>query len=42
MFPIYRSDNDPARYYDGYNKLRTWAYNSLDQYKVCYLRVDCA
>ncbi|CAM0909165.1 unnamed protein product [Alopecurus aequalis] len=33
-----RSDNDPARYYDGYSKLRTWAYNSLDQYKVCYIK----
>uniref|UniRef100_A0ACD5ZZP5 Uncharacterized protein n=1 Tax=Avena sativa TaxID=4498 RepID=A0ACD5ZZP5_AVESA len=34
-----RSDNDPARYYDGYNKLRTWAYSSLDQYKHELLRV---
>ena len=33
-----RPDNDPARYYDGYNKLRSWAYNSLDQYKVCYIK----
>ncbi|XP_039805124.1 tol-Pal system protein TolA-like [Panicum virgatum] len=28
------SDNDPARYHDGYSKLRTWAYSSLDQYKA--------
>uniref|UniRef100_A0A0E0LIC1 TFIID subunit TAF5 NTD2 domain-containing protein n=1 Tax=Oryza punctata TaxID=4537 RepID=A0A0E0LIC1_ORYPU len=28
-----RSENDPARYYDGYSKLRTWAYSSLDHYK---------
>ncbi|EMS49310.1 Transcription initiation factor TFIID subunit 5 [Triticum urartu] len=34
-----RPDNDPARYYDGYNKLRSWAYNSLDQYKHELLRV---
>jgi hypothetical protein len=35
-----RSENDPARYYDGYSKLRTWAYSSLDQYKVCYTYID--
>ncbi|XP_044428621.1 transcription initiation factor TFIID subunit 5 [Triticum aestivum] len=34
-----RSDNDPARYHDGYNKLRTWAYSSLDQYKHELLRI---
>uniref|UniRef100_A0A0E0Q0V8 TFIID subunit TAF5 NTD2 domain-containing protein n=1 Tax=Oryza rufipogon TaxID=4529 RepID=A0A0E0Q0V8_ORYRU len=34
-----RSENDPARYYDGYSKLRTWAYSSLDQYKHELLRV---
>lgn len=34
-----RSDNDPARYYDGYSRLRTWAYSSLDQYKHELLRV---
>ncbi|KAM3297656.1 hypothetical protein ACQJBY_039537 [Aegilops geniculata] len=34
-----RPDNNPARYYDGYNKLRSWAYNSLDQYKHELLRV---
>jgi len=28
-----RSDNDPGRYHDGYSRLRTWAYSSLDQYK---------
>ncbi|BAT00539.1 Os07g0205200 [Oryza sativa Japonica Group] len=33
-----RSENDPARYYDGYSKLRTWAYSYLDHYKVCYMR----
>ena len=32
----YRSDNDPGRYHDGYSRLRTWAYSSLDQYKVHY------
>uniref|UniRef100_A0A0D9WSN0 TFIID subunit TAF5 NTD2 domain-containing protein n=1 Tax=Leersia perrieri TaxID=77586 RepID=A0A0D9WSN0_9ORYZ len=34
-----RSENDPARYSDGYSKLRTWAYSSLDQYKHELLRV---
>ncbi|XP_006656305.1 transcription initiation factor TFIID subunit 5 [Oryza brachyantha] len=34
-----RSENDPARYYDGYSKLRTWAYSSLDLYKHELLRV---
>ncbi|XP_006657544.1 transcription initiation factor TFIID subunit 5-like isoform X2 [Oryza brachyantha] len=34
-----RSENDPARYYDGYSKLRTWAYSSLDQYKHELLRI---
>lgn len=29
-----RSENDPTRYRDGYSKLRSWAYNSLDLYKV--------
>jgi len=32
-----RSDNDPARYYDGYSRLRTWAYSSLDQYKIFFV-----
>ncbi|GJM97848.1 hypothetical protein PR202_ga14804 [Eleusine coracana subsp. coracana] len=31
-----RSDNDPVRYRDGYGRLRTWAYSSLDQYKYSY------
>ncbi|KAL5198211.1 hypothetical protein ABZP36_001723 [Zizania latifolia] len=34
-----RSENDPARYYDGYSKLRTWTYSSLDQYKHELLHV---
>uniref|UniRef100_A0A0E0LIB7 TFIID subunit TAF5 NTD2 domain-containing protein n=1 Tax=Oryza punctata TaxID=4537 RepID=A0A0E0LIB7_ORYPU len=34
-----RSENDPARYYDGYSKLRTWAYSSLDHYKHELLRI---
>jgi len=34
-----RSDNDPGRYHDGYSRLRTWAYSSLDQYKHELLRV---
>ncbi|OEL27551.1 Transcription initiation factor TFIID subunit 5 [Dichanthelium oligosanthes] len=34
-----RPDNDPARYRDGYSKLRTWAYSSLDQYKLELLHV---
>lgn len=29
-----RSQNDAAKYYDGYGKLRSWAYNSLDSYRV--------
>ncbi|EEC81710.1 hypothetical protein OsI_25319 [Oryza sativa Indica Group] len=34
-----RSENDPARYYDGYSKLRTWAYSYLDHYKHELLRI---
>ncbi|KAK3134221.1 hypothetical protein QOZ80_6AG0546510 [Eleusine coracana subsp. coracana] len=34
-----RSDNDPVRYRDGYGRLRTWAYSSLDQYKHELLRI---
>uniref|UniRef100_A0A0D9WWN5 TFIID subunit TAF5 NTD2 domain-containing protein n=1 Tax=Leersia perrieri TaxID=77586 RepID=A0A0D9WWN5_9ORYZ len=34
-----RSENDPARYYEGYSKLRTWAYSSLDKYKNELLRI---
>ncbi|XP_073001690.1 transcription initiation factor TFIID subunit 5 isoform X2 [Typha latifolia] len=36
---VTRSENDPARYHDGYNKLRSWAYSSLDLYKHELLRV---
>jgi transcription initiation factor TFIID subunit 5 len=28
-----RSENDAARYFDGYGNLRSWAYNSLDSYR---------
>ncbi|KAG1363709.1 hypothetical protein COCNU_11G005360 [Cocos nucifera] len=31
---VSRLDNDPARYHDGYSKLRSWAYSSLDLYKM--------
>lgn len=31
---FYRVENDPKRYNDGYSKLRSLAYNSLDLYKV--------
>ncbi|ONK70437.1 uncharacterized protein A4U43_C05F33720 [Asparagus officinalis] len=34
-----RSKNGAARYHDGYNKLRSWAYGSLDLYKHELLRV---
>ncbi|CAN7089745.1 transcription initiation factor TFIID subunit 5 isoform X1 [Brassica rapa] len=34
-----QSENDPTRYRDGYSKLRSWAYNSLDLYKHELLRV---
>lgn len=30
---LYRVENDPKRYNDGYSKLRSLAYNSLDLYK---------
>ncbi|XP_010906861.1 transcription initiation factor TFIID subunit 5 isoform X2 [Elaeis guineensis] len=36
---VSRLDNDPARYHDGYSKLRSWAYSSLDLYKHELLRV---
>ncbi|THG05229.1 hypothetical protein TEA_013674 [Camellia sinensis var. sinensis] len=29
----FRSDNVPALYHDGYSKLRSWTYSSLDLYK---------
>ncbi|KAI3866788.1 hypothetical protein MKX03_008896 [Papaver bracteatum] len=32
-------ENDPARYQDGYSKLRSWTYGSLDLYKHELLRV---
>ncbi|CAL5435024.1 unnamed protein product [Camellia sinensis] len=32
-FPQSRSDNVPALYHDGYSKLRSWTYSSLDLYK---------
>ncbi|XP_022936938.1 transcription initiation factor TFIID subunit 5 isoform X3 [Cucurbita maxima] len=32
-------ENIPARYLEGYSKLRSWAYNSLDLYKHELLRV---
>ncbi|KAL0718198.1 hypothetical protein Bca4012_067520 [Brassica carinata] len=34
-----QSENDPTRYREGYSKLRSWAYNSLDLYKHELLRV---
>ncbi|PSS20947.1 Transcription initiation factor TFIID subunit like [Actinidia chinensis var. chinensis] len=33
------SENVPAQYHDGYSKLRSWTYSSLDQYKHELLRV---
>ncbi|TYK20000.1 transcription initiation factor TFIID subunit 5 [Cucumis melo var. makuwa] len=33
------AENIPARYLEGYSKLRSWAYNSLDLYKHELLRV---
>lgn len=33
------SESLPAQYHDGYSKLRSWAYNSLDLYKHELLRV---
>ncbi|GMH24473.1 hypothetical protein Nepgr_026316 [Nepenthes gracilis] len=33
------SENLPAQYHDGYNKLRSWTYTSLDLYKHELLRV---
>lgn len=33
------SENSPARYHDGYSKLRSWTYSSLDLYKHELLRV---
>ncbi|KAG2284173.1 hypothetical protein Bca52824_055393 [Brassica carinata] len=29
-----QSENDPSRYREGYSKLRSWGYNSLDLYKL--------
>ncbi|KAJ7966260.1 Transcription initiation factor TFIID subunit 5 [Quillaja saponaria] len=34
-----RLESDPARYHDGYSRLRSWTYNSLDLYKHELLRV---
>ncbi|XP_077222566.1 TBP-associated factor 5 isoform X2 [Tasmannia lanceolata] len=34
-----QSENGPARYQDGYSKLRSWTYSSLDLYKHELLRV---
>ncbi|XP_010541564.1 PREDICTED: transcription initiation factor TFIID subunit 5 [Tarenaya hassleriana] len=34
-----QSEDDPARYREGYSKLRSWAYDSLDLYKHELLRV---
>ncbi|KAF8093680.1 hypothetical protein N665_0380s0001 [Sinapis alba] len=34
-----QSENDPTRYREGYSKLRSWGYNSLDLYKHELLRV---
>ncbi|KAL7165954.1 hypothetical protein ACSBR2_036760 [Camellia fascicularis] len=33
------SDNVPAQYHDGYSKLRSWTYSSLDLYKHELIRV---
>lgn len=35
-----RLENDPARYSGGYSKLRSWAYSSLDLYKVINSKFD--
>lgn len=33
----FRLENVPVQYHDGYSKLRSWTYSSLDLYKVtCY------
>lgn len=32
-------ENGPARYHNGYSRLRTWTYSSLDLYKHELLRV---
>uniref|UniRef100_M4DVE1 Transcription initiation factor TFIID subunit 5 n=1 Tax=Brassica campestris TaxID=3711 RepID=M4DVE1_BRACM len=34
-----QSENDPSRYREGYSKLRSWGYNSLDLYKHELVRV---
>ncbi|KAG7603409.1 Transcription initiation factor TFIID subunit 5 [Arabidopsis thaliana] len=34
-----QQEDDPTRYREGYSKLRSWAYNSLDLYKHELLRV---
>ncbi|XP_024390702.1 transcription initiation factor TFIID subunit 5 [Physcomitrium patens] len=34
-----KSDNDPNRYKEGYSKLRSWVYQSLDSYKNELLRI---
>jgi len=31
---FFRLESGPARFHDGYSKLRTWTYSSLDLYKV--------
>jgi len=31
---LFRPEDSPARYQEEYSKLRTWAYSSLDLYKV--------
>jgi hypothetical protein len=34
LFFSFRPEDSPARYQDEYSKLRSWAYSSLDLYKV--------
>ncbi|CAL5435026.1 unnamed protein product [Camellia sinensis] len=39
LFSFSESDNVPAQYHDGYSKLRSWTYSSLDLYKHELIRV---
>lgn len=34
VFLLFRLENSPAQYHEGYSKLRSWAHSSLDSYKV--------
>lgn len=37
---FFRLENVPAQYQDGYSKLRSWTYSSLDHYKVAVIFAD--